>query len=82
MNADIIKILRNKLPDCFPGTMLDSLTSNLLRWRTIQNKRSQKKIPESCFKKISARKVVIYRDSFLDWFATTLPEATEVNYVS
>lgn len=74
MNADIIKILRNKLPDCFPGTRLDSLTSNLLRWRTIQNKRSQRKIPGHCFEKISPRKIAIHRDLFLEWLQTTLPE--------
>jgi len=55
------------LPESFPGKMIDSLTSNGLRWRTIQNRRSRGEIPAQCFVKVSSRKVIILRDAFLEW---------------
>ena len=57
------------LPESFPGTMIDYLTSKGLRWRTIQNRRSRGEIPAHCFVKVSARKVLILRDAFLAWLS-------------
>lgn len=59
--------LRETLPEYILGTQLDVLTGNLFRWRTIKNLRSQGKIPPICFTKISPRKVLILRDTFLEW---------------
>lgn len=56
------------LPPVFAGTSLDSLFSGAIRWRTVQNLRAQKKIPSECFKRQGARKVLIVRDPFLDWW--------------
>jgi len=56
------------MPPLFAGTSLDSMTGNSVRWRTIQNLRAQKKIPSECFKKQGARKVLIVRDPFLEWW--------------
>lgn len=55
------------LPALFLATRLDELTDNVFRWRTIKNLRCKKKIPESCFVKISPRKILIVRDEFLAW---------------
>lgn len=55
------------LPEKFLGTELDARTDNLFRWRTVKNLRCQHKIPESCFVKVSPRKVLILRDPFFDW---------------
>lgn len=63
---------RARMPTSFPGKLLDSLTANALRWRTIQNLRSRKAIPASCFVKISSRKVLILRDPFLEWLAADM----------
>lgn len=57
----------NKLPKVFPATQLDELTNNIFRWRTIKNLRCKRKIPESCFAKVSPRKILIDRDEFLAW---------------
>lgn len=59
--------LEEALPPIFPGKDLDRLTGNVLRWRTIQNRRCRREIPEDCFSKISARKIVIHRDAFIAW---------------
>ena len=49
------------------GTRLDEVTDGLFHWRTIKNLRSRGLIPEECFLKISPRKVLIIRDTFLEW---------------
>lgn len=59
--------LAEALPPVFPGKDLDRLTGNVLRWRTIQNRRCRREIPEGCFSKISPRKIVIHRDPFIAW---------------
>ncbi|WP_081650415.1 hypothetical protein [Paucidesulfovibrio longus] len=56
------------LPPLFAGTSLDRLTGDALRWRTIQNLRSQKKIPGECFVRQGSRKVLVVRDLFVDWW--------------
>lgn len=59
--------LAEALPPIFPGKDLDRLTGNVLRWRTIQNRRCRREIPEDCFFKISPKKVLILRDRFVAW---------------
>lgn len=56
-----------KLPPQFLANRLDELTDGIFRWRTIKNLRCKKRIPESCFMKISPRKIIILRDEFLAW---------------
>lgn len=53
--------------EVFPGPKIDEETNGIFRWRTIKNLRSKGKIPESCFLKVSPRKVLIIRDAFLEW---------------
>lgn len=55
------------LPKLIPGKQIDKLSGGVFCWGTIKNLRSQKKIPESCFVKVSPRKIFILRDAFLDW---------------
>lgn len=51
--------LWGSLPAFFPDPQLDKLTNGILRWRTIQNNRSQ--FPPECFERISTRKILIVR---------------------
>lgn len=67
----IIEALRGYLPPVFLGSLIDDLTGGACRWRTLQNKRSRREIPEDCFA-YSGRQVLVRRDLFLDWWATTL----------
>jgi hypothetical protein len=60
--------LTQHLPPIFAGRAVDSLTGNAIRWRTIQNLRSQKKIPEECFMRQGARKTLVVRTPFVEWF--------------
>jgi hypothetical protein len=73
---DIIEQLRAELPAVFAGTSIGELTGNAVNWGTIQNLRSQQKIPDECFVR-SGRRVLVIRDRFLDWWATTLSEARQ-----
>lgn len=66
--------LEEALPPIFPGKDLDRLTGNVLRWRTIQNRRSRREIPRECFSKISTRKIVIHRDAFIAWLCAEQQE--------
>lgn len=62
--------VHNLFPDWprqFPGNRIDELSDGAFRWRTIKNLRCQRKIPESCFVKVSPRKIFILRDAFLNW---------------
>jgi hypothetical protein len=68
--------LRQELPSVFSGKSLDKLTGNAIRWDTIQNQRSQRKIPDDCFVR-SGRRILVVRDPFLIWWATTLSEARQ-----
>lgn len=63
--SDYIAYLRETLPPFFPATKLDKLTNGILCWRTIQNKRRE--YPEACFSKLSPKKTLIIRDTFLDF---------------
>lgn len=70
----VIADLRDVLPPIFAGTKLDELTGGAICWRTTQNSRSKREIPDECFVR-SGAKVLVRRDAFLDWWATTLSEA-------
>jgi hypothetical protein len=74
MQQQIIDQLREDLPSVFSGTSLDKLTGNAVRWRTVQNRRSRREIPDECFVR-SGTRVLVLRDKFLDWWATTLSKA-------
>src|SRR4051812_20378868 len=69
----IIDQLRKELPEVFAGKQLDELTGHAIRWSTIQNKRSERLIPTDCFVR-SGNRVLVVRDPFLAWWATTLSE--------
>lgn len=70
-----LDFFRQQLPAVFPGKYLDQLTNQALRWKTIQNKRSRREIPLTCFEKVSPRKVLILREPFLAWLEETMPSS-------
>jgi len=67
----IVEELRAALPPVFLGSRIGDLTCGAVHWPTIQNRRSRKEIPTDCFV-YAGRRVLVRRDPFLDWFATTL----------
>lgn len=69
---ELIEQMRVHLPPVFRGTALDDLTGNALCWRTIQNKRSRREIPEACFLYDGRRRLLVQRDAFLAWWKSTL----------
>ena len=72
----VIDELRLALPPVFAGTSIDELTGDAINWRTIQNKRSLRVIPDECFVR-SGQRVLVRRDLFLNWWAGTLTEARQ-----
>jgi len=72
----LIEQLRQELPPVFAGTSIGALTGGALNWGTIQNKRCRKEIPDNCFVR-SGPRVLVIRDPFIDWWATTLTEARQ-----
>lgn len=70
----LIAFFLENWPPSFLGTRLDALSNGALCWRTIQNRRSRREIPEKCFAKISPRKVLILRDPFLAWLASEMEQ--------
>lgn len=72
MISKLIEQFKKNLPESFPGTNIDTLTNKVLRWRTIQNRRSRGEIPAECFVKMSSRKVVVLRDPFLAWLSSDM----------
>jgi hypothetical protein len=78
---DLIEDLREALPVVWAGPRTDDLTGGAIHWPTIQNERSRRKIPEECFAR-SGNRVLVIRDPFLDWWATTLSEARRPPVVS
>jgi len=72
----VVEELRQALPPVLAGTSLDQLTGGAINWRTIQNRRALREIPDSCFVR-SGTRVLILRDEFLNWWATTLKEARQ-----
>ncbi len=72
----IVEELRQTLPPVFAGTAIGSLTGDAINWGTIQNKRATREIPDSCFIR-SGTRVLVVRDPFLNWWATTLSNARQ-----
>jgi hypothetical protein len=72
----IIDQLRNELPSIFAGPSVEELTGGAINWGTVQNKRSRREIPDECFVR-SGTRVLVLRDPFLNWWATTLSEARQ-----
>jgi hypothetical protein len=71
--STIIDELRAVLPPVFAGSSFGELTGNAIHWPTIQNKRSRREIPETCFA-YAGRRVLVKRDAFLNWWGSTLSE--------
>jgi hypothetical protein len=71
---DIIDELRAALPPVWLGSRTDELTGGAINWGTTQNRRSRGEIPDECFARSGAR-VLVLRDPFLAWWATTLSPA-------
>jgi hypothetical protein len=75
---NLIAKLEQTLPVIFPGSKVNKLTGGAINWGTTQNKRSQRLIPnenEIFFR--SGRRILVLRDPFLRWFATTLQQARQ-----
>ena len=71
---DVIDQLRAALPPIFLGSASDDLTGAAINWGTIQNKRCRGEIPDECFIR-SGPRVLVVRDKFLNWWASTLQPA-------
>jgi hypothetical protein len=72
----VVEELRRALPPVFLGTNSDELTGGAICWRTIQNKRSRREIPDECFVR-SGPRILVRRDPFLKWWSETLKEARQ-----
>jgi hypothetical protein len=73
---NVISELRRTLPPIFRGARIGELTGYSIAWGTLQNRRSRGEIPnESEMFLRSGNRVLIVRDPFLDWWATTLSDA-------
>ena len=72
----VVEELRGALPPVFLGTNSDELTGGAICWRTIQNKRSRREIPDECFVR-SGPRILVRRDPFLKWWSETLKEARQ-----
>ncbi len=74
MDKKLVEKLQEQMPPLFAAVKLDELTHGLLKWRTIQNMRSEGKkknkeiISEKCFITPTPRKVLIVRDELLTWW--------------
>lgn len=74
--------LQEYLPPIFAGVEIDRLTGKALRWRTIQNIRANKdlpehkKIPTDCFLRDGTRKVLVVRDKILEWWLQQLEKTS------
>jgi hypothetical protein len=75
---DIVEELRQALPPVFSETAIGQLTGEAINWGTIQNKRSAREIPDECFVR-SGTRVLVVRDPFLNWWATTLSKARQLS---
>jgi len=73
---DLIDELRAALPPVFLGARVDDLTGGAICWATTQNRRSRREIPDECFVRAGPR-VLVRRDPFLAWWATTLREVRD-----
>lgn len=74
--AELIAKLRQALPPVFLGSKLNEYMGQSIAWGTVQNKRSRREIKnESEIFIRSGNRVLVARDPFLSWWATTLSEA-------
>lgn len=62
----LVQALEAALPPVFAGKRLDALTGQAFRWKSIQNLRSLKLIPQSIFFR-AGRAVAILRAPFIEW---------------
>ncbi|WP_290920227.1 hypothetical protein [Halodesulfovibrio sp.] len=75
---ELLANLKAELPPVFAGKEIDRLLGKAICWRTIQNIRSKKdlpdhkKIPRTCFVRSGDRKTLIIRDPFLEWWISQL----------
>jgi hypothetical protein len=76
---EIIWQLRKALPPIFLGSSIDELTGGAVHWRTIQNKRSRREIPNECFIRTATKNIIVVRDRFLDWWVSTLRPACQTS---
>ena len=77
--TNVVELLRLLLQPVFPGYMLDSKTEGVIRWKTILTQRSRGEIPDECFISRSGSKhLLVVRDSFLAWWASTVRPANTV----
>ena len=74
---ELIDQLRKTLPPVFLGSASDELTGGAVHWRTIQNKRSRREIPDECFLRSGTKKILVRRDPFLHWWISTLRPVSE-----
>jgi len=72
----VIDELEKALPPVFAGTSVDELTGGAVNWRTVQNRRCNREIPDECFVR-SGNRVLVLRDPFLAWFKSTLRDARQ-----
>jgi hypothetical protein len=72
----VVEELRKTLPPVFAGTSLGELTGGAIHWPTVQNRRALRQIPDECFVR-SGQRVLVLRDEFLNWWATTLSDARQ-----
>jgi hypothetical protein len=72
----VVEELRKTLPPVFAGTSLGELTGGAIHWPTIQNRRAMRQLPDECFVR-SGQRVLVLRDEFLNWWATTLSDARQ-----
>lgn len=78
---NVVDELKAVLPPIFAGTELDGLTGKAIRWRTIQNRRANRALPDDqrppdeAFAR-SGTRVLVRRDIFLNWWGATLTSAT------
>jgi hypothetical protein len=73
---DLVAELRRTLTPIFLGSKIGELTGYSIAWGTVQNKRSLDQIPnaDEIFVR-SGNRVLVRRDPFLAWWATTLSDA-------
>lgn len=71
---EVIERMRQVLPPLFLGSAVDGLTGHVICWRTVQNKRALRQVPDSCFLR-SGPRILVKRDEFLSWWGTTLGPA-------
>lgn len=63
------------MPPIFAAVALDELTGKGYRWRTLQNEKSRGEAPAQIFIRHGARKILIDRDKFLEYWQTKLRQA-------